>query len=369
LSEHEFHQIYLNTVSEITDKKYALDLYRFWYSLKIYTPPLLKLHDYLIPHNPDQTMREYLSRKLCNHHTIESFDPAITIDDSGVSYNPSVINYYGEIVFHDLPEFKKRLMEHGYGLIDENFPFSGREVVLAGGAVHKCLEKRIKLEDVQDYCDIDIYICSPDEKILKREKNKVVNYFQKKLGKDIYWIRKRPNVLTLLVPGYNRAIQISMFRNNIEKIISKFDFSHVQYLYDGHQILTTLPGIEYATHLVTIHSGNYDIYYPKRFYKAKQLNLCMLLPTADCLSLNIPREIKIDSWFPTYSDDLELVQQQIRSIYGVKRDYITKSKPCRIYCGKFPTEYRNDRLSIDHAIIGDDGASSLLDFSDSNGGT
>lgn len=352
----KYYQIYNRSIEGKSTKE-KLKLYKLWFhTYSIYTPPFLKLYDYLETHNPYSTI-EYLEDKK-NNCRIECFDPAFTMEDDGMTYNTEKIDYYGKKVFVDINEFRKRLQEFSYDLIGEDFPYKNN-VVLAGGTVHKCLELRIKLEDVPKYANIDIFICDPDIKVITKETKKIIKYLQDRhsnkeeinnlslnssdiptnTNKNIYWVRKNSNILRLYVPGYNRIIQLILFKNTIENIISKFDFSHVQYVYDGKNILTTLPGLEYANYLVSVHNGYYDIHFPKRYQKAKQMKLCIALPMAESMTLNLPKDINIESWYPNYTDDIETVRQQMKSMSNIKGHNVTENKPCRILYTKIPTDF------------------------------
>lgn len=385
----KYYKIYDKSVKDKSTKD-KLKLYKLWFhTYSIYTPPFLKLYDYLENHNPYSTI-EYLEEKKHNCR-IECFDPAFTMEEDGMTYNTEKIDYYGKKVFVDLPEFKKRLQEYSYDLIGDDFPYK-KNVVLCGGAVHKCLESRIKLEDTPKYANIDIFICDPDIKVLMKESKKVIKYFQdrhQKLineiyhessinndntsinnettndtnggtnsgnfddrNKNIYWIRKNSNILRLYIPGYNRIIQLVLFKNTIENIVCKFDFSHVQYVYDGQDILTTIMGLEYANYLVTIHNGYYDIHFPKRYQKAKQLKLCIALPMAESMTLNLPKDINIESWYPNYTDDINIIKQQMKCTSNIKSHYITENKPCRILYAKIPTDFSyNDQSNNEEEIM------------------
>lgn len=349
----QYYEMYERSI-EGQDSKTKLKIYQLWFhTYSIYTPPLLNLYDFLQVHNPYDTIA-FLKAKQ-NNHQIECFDPAFIIDEDGggMIYDTSKINYYGKKSFVDLETFRKRLTEYSYDLIGENFPFIPGQITLVGGAVHKCLESRIDLENISNYSNLDILICDPDIKIVTKNCKRVIKYFQDRFGPEIFWARENSNVLRLYIVGYNRSIQIMLFKNHLEDLISKFDFSHVQLVYDGEKILSTLAGIEYANYLVSVHNGYYDSKFPKRFYKAKELQLCIALPMGNTISLNIPKEIQIPSWYPTYTDDLQIVQQQLKSLYGIKSQYITQEKPCRILYSKIPEDFYNYRKS-DNLIVDDD---------------
>jgi hypothetical protein len=338
----EYYKIYKSSIEGKSSYE-TLKIYKLWFqTFSIYTPPFLNLYDHIKVHNPYTTI-EYLEGKKNTHH-IECFDPAFTMEDDGMTYNTDMINYYNKQVFVDIGTFKNRFEEYCYNLIDDTFPYEDH-VVVAAGAVHKCLESRIKMDKIPQYSNIDILISHPDIKIVTRDSKRVFKYLQDRHGDNIYWVRILPNVMRMYVPGYNRMIQIIMFKNTIENVVSKFDFSHVQYIYDGKTIKTTLPGLEYANYLVTTHDGYYDINFPKRFQKMRDLNLCIALPMADSMVINIPKSTGIQSWYPNYTDDLDLVQAQIKAISGVKAHYVTKGKPCRILYTKIPEEYSHNRFT------------------------
>jgi len=259
-------------------------------------------------------------------------------------------------IFVDIDSFRTKFKEYCYDLVGDDFSW-GDSVFLVGGTVHKCLESRIKVNDIPEYCDVDIFVCHQDVKVITREAKKIIKYFQTRLGENIYWLVRR-NILNLYVPGYNRSVQIIMFKNTIENLLHRFDFSHIQYVYNGQKILTTLAGLNYASLLISVHSGYYDVNFPKRYYKAKQLKLCLALPIDRVLYSTIPKVVSLDYWYPTYTDDLERIQQQLKTIYRINKKYITKSKPFKIYWYKIPTEFNTDRLinscnlSSDGDIIG-----------------
>lgn len=345
----KYYQIYQNSIQDIESNNPStkLKFYKLWFqTYSIYTPPFLKLYDYLQPHDPYSTIQFLESKK--NTHRIECFDPAYTVEEDGMTYETEKINYFGHKVFVELPEFRRRLREYSYDLLGDNFPYQSH-VVLAGGAVHKCLESRIDLNTLPKYSNLDIFICHPDLKVITKDTKKVIKYLQERHGEHIFWVRKNTNVLRLYVPGYNRVVQLIMFKNTIENIVSRFDFSHVQYVYDGSDILTTLSGIEYANNLVSVHNGYYDCSFGKRFQKAKQLSLCIALPMIESMTLNLPKNINIDSWCPNYTDTLDTVKHQMKSLSCIKSQYVTQSKPCRILYSKIPEEFSHGRLlALDH---------------------
>mgnify|MGYP003147065355 CR=1 FL=1 len=347
-----YYQIYKDSIKNLNNKQ-RLKIYKLWFhTYSIYTPPFLDLYDYLEPHNMYETIK-FLEEKK-NNHKIECFDPAFTVEDDGLTYNSDEINYEGKRVFNDLTTFKKRLQEFTYNLIDDDFPYKNN-VVLAGGGVHKCLESRIDLNKVPEYSNLDIFICHPDLKILTKDTKKVIKYFQDRHSEDnIFWVHKNTNVIRLYVSGYNRMIQLVLFKNTIENIVSKFDFSHVQYVYDGKTIKSTLPGLEYANYLVSVHDGYYDVHFPKRFQKAKDLKLCLALPMPDSMSIRIPNNITIDCWYPNYTDKVEHVKSQMRVISGVRQNKVSESKPIRIYYSKIPEEFSHSRFSFDNSPASDD---------------
>ena len=352
MNPERYYQIYNESIKN-KDSKVQLQIYKLWFqTYSIYTPPFLNLYDHISTHDPYATI-EYLESKK-NTHKIECYDPAFTVEDDGMTYNTDLIDYYDKQVFVDLELFKRRFQEYSYDLIElDKFPFNDH-VILAAGAVHKCLESRIDLANIKEYSNIDIFICHPDSKILTKDAKKCIKYLQDRHGENIFWVRKNTNVLRCYIPGFNRMIQLVIFKNTIENIVSKFDFSHVQFVYDGKTIKTTLPGLEYAKYLVSTHDGYYDIHFPKRFQKAKDMNLCIALPMADSMTLNIPRTITIHWWYPNYTDDLEMVKQQMIALSGVRGNYITKTKPCRILYSKIPEEFSHSRFSTEGSAVTDD---------------
>ena len=337
-----YYEIYKSSI-EGRSSHDTLKIYKLWFqTYSIYTPPFLNLYDHIKAHDPYMTI-EFLHGKENTHH-IECFDPAFTVEEDGMTYNTELINYCNKQVFVDFPTFKQRFQEYTYNLIGDDFPFEDH-VVITAGAVHKCLESRVKMDKIMAYSNIDIFICHPDIKVLTKDSKRVFKYLQDRHGDNIFWVRKNQHVMRLYIPGYNRMIQIVMFKNTIENIVNKFDFSHVQYVYDGKTIKTTLAGLEYANFLVSTHDGYYDIHFAKRFQKVKDLSLCLALPMADSMVLNIPRTTSIITWYPNYTDDLELVQAQIKAITGIRGHYVTKGKPCRVLYSKIPEEYSHNRFS------------------------
>ena len=351
MSKEEYYEVFWQSIKD-QDSMLKLKLYQLWFqTYEIYTPPFLDLYDFLEPHNPYSTINFLESKK--HNHRIECFDPAYVVEEDGMTYDTNRIEYFNKKVFVDLEKFRQRLQEFSYNLIDDTFPFS-EHIVLAGGSVHKCLESRIDLSKLPKYSNMNIYLCHPELKIIIRDFKKIIKYFQDKHDK-VYWVRKNINELRVYFPGYNRYIQISMYKNTLEEIIPKFDFSHNQFLYNGKKILATLSGVEYANYLVSVHNGYYDVYnFPKRFYKAKQLNLCMALPMAESLNIHLPKEIKIETWFPTYTDELDIVRQQMKSLYNIKNQHVTSGRPCRIFYTKIPTDFNFERHSFDQTPSEDD---------------
>jgi len=290
---------------------------------------------------------EYLKQLLKGKYTMQSYDPAIKVktteansSDIFVEYSSPMIDYYQKKVFVELDAFREKLEEYSYGLIDQSFKFFSDYVCLVGGAVHKCLETRIKMDDLDNYSDLDIFICHPEVKIINRECKKILKYFRERF-EDKLFFAVTGNKIKLLFPGYNRTIRLVLFRNKIDNIMSYFDFSHVQYLYNGKTILTTLEGIHYSKHLISIYTGEYDNYFPKKLYKAKKLNLCLVLPT-DQVNLNLPEVSKINVWYPTYSDSLDKVQKNMKNTFGVRKKCVTEGKPFRIHYSKLPSRFSQD---------------------------
>jgi hypothetical protein len=257
-----------------------------------------------------------------------------------IEYDTDKINYDSQNVLVDLKTFQDKLGEYSYGLLDKNFTFFSDHVCLVGGAVHKCLESRIKLEDCDDYSDLDIFICHPDVKVINRESKKIIKYFQDKFDQKLFFA-VTGNKIKFLFPGYNRTLRLVLFKNKIDNIMSYFDFSHVQFLYNGNTILTTLEGIHYGKHLISIYTGDYDHFFPKKEYKAKKLRLCLLLPNHE-INLNLPEVCKINVWYPLYTDSLDKAQKNMKSTFGIRKKCVTEGKPFRIHYSKLPSDFRDD---------------------------
>ena len=139
--------------------------------------------------------------------------------------------------------------------------------------------------------------------------------------------------------GFQRSIQLHFYKNTIENIIRKFDYSHLQFVYDGSTILCTYPAIEYANKLVSVHNGYYDNRFRNRFIRIKDLKLCALYPMGDGLNLNINNNITINSWHPTAVDEIQQVKREIQKAYRVDKRYITHQKPFRILYSRIPDEF------------------------------
>jgi hypothetical protein len=348
--------IYQRSVTNL-DPSTQLMMYEYWFNTHdVYTPPLLDLYTYLEPHNPNKTL-DYMNHTLVNY-LIESYDPAISVkpnedgESVNVTYHCEKISYVDQKMFVDIDSFKKKFRELCYDMVGDDFPWSDT-VLLVGGTVHKCLESRIQVEDIPEYCDVDIFIVHSDISVITKEAKRVIKYFENRLGSDIYWVVRR-NIINVYVPGYNRSIQIIMYLNKIENILHKFDFSHIQYAYNGKQMLTTLAGLKYASLLISVHSGYYDVTFPKRYYKAKQMKLCLALPIDKALYFTIPKIVKLEYFYPTYMDNLEMIQTQLKNIYKIPKKYITKGKPFKVFYSKIPTDFANDRLCSNcHSFVSD----------------
>lgn len=349
LTNEQFQVIYQRSIINL-DPKTQLQLYNKWFHTSyIYPPPLLDLYTYLEPHDPTQTAEFLASRS--HTHFIESFDPAIKIDKSARNENTSQVTiqydrqisalYNNKKIFVDIESFKQKFKELSYDLIGDDFPWSDI-VTLGGGTMHKCLESRVNVNDIPIYSDIDIFIAHSDPKIVSRETKKVIKYFQNRLNANIYWVVNK-HIMNLYVPGYNRSIQITMLRNNIANLLHKFDFSHIQYCYNGKNILTTLAGLEYASLLVSTHHGEYDDNFCFRYFKAKEMKICIALPNDRSLS-HIPKIEKINYWYPTQTDSADIIKFQLGLIYcsasgqPLDQKYITQTNPARIIYKKLPKE-------------------------------
>lgn len=342
INRDKYIDIYNNSIVN-RDNEYNLKLYERWFlTYNQYAPPLLDLYKYMKKYNPIDTTCLIIEYNNTRVHVFDNNDKSIILDEyADISCNEKLMNK-DKYNFVNMEQFKIKLKEATYNLIGDDFVWNDT-VVLMGGMVHKCLDIRVPVEKIQEYSDVDIFIINRDVNILTQEVKRVIKYFQLRLGENIYWVVRR-NIINLYVAGYNRAIQLLLYKNSPEEIIHKFDFSHTQYLYNGQQILATFKAIQFANTLITVHNGKYDNYLPKRFFKTKELELCMILPQNNVL-FNMPRIVSIEYWFPTFSDTFEHVQQQLKNIYHVDKKYITKYKPCKVYYSKIPVEFNNDRLS------------------------
>lgn len=313
----EYFAIFLNTIENMS-KCDKLNVYNIMYiESDMYTEPLLNLIEY---HEPNTKFIE--------------FDKFIKDNDKLYYFeNTNMKNTAMDII--DMNKFKNKIIENSYNLIGDDFIWNNT-VVLAGGMVHKCMAN---IENIPEYSDFDIFIVNNDINILTNEIKRVIKYFQNRFGDNTYWVVRR-HVINIYVVGYNRSIQLMIYQNDdIANIISKFDFTHTQFVYNGKNILTTYGGLNFANTGITIHDDCYELTYPKRLYKAKELKLCIALTINKVLNTPIAKVSTLDYWFPTYSDDNERIIQQLKYIYHIDKKYISKAKPIKIYYSKMPREF------------------------------
>ena len=70
---------------------------------------------------------------------------------------------------------------------------------------------------------------------------------------------------------------------------------------------------------------------------------------AESMTLNLPKDINIESWYPNYTDNIEIMRQQMKCMSNIKNHYVTENKPCRILYAKIPTDFSyNDHTNINN---------------------
>lgn len=339
IDKEEYYQIYRRSVEGLLDKEQILDIYRLWFKTYwIYAPLFLVLEDFVQEHQPLDTQKYILTKD--QNHEFECFDPAFVMEDDGITYDPEP--YFDRKMIYPMEEFRERLDEYTYGLLSGagGFPFRPEVTVLAGGAVHKCLDRRVDLsgDQIKEYSNIDIFICHLDPKELAKEFKEVVKYFRKIHQDKIIFVHKQTNVVRLYFPGFSRSVQIVLFRNDLANIVSRFDWSHLQYVYDGVTVWSSLDGIEYFNCLFSCHSGRYDVHFGKRFQKAKDLKLCLVMPRSKSVKFRLKdHQVEIDSWYPSYDDHLALIKRHIWMTYRIPERYVTQGKPRRMNYQKIPS--------------------------------
>lgn len=188
----------------------------------------------------------------------------IKIIESG--FNPRNRYVKGDNVrTKNLETFKKNLENFSYGLINDNFfenisnYLVNSKLYIGGGSILACiLDKPIGNEQ----SDIDFWLCGnkPPYDDLKT----FMQYISTKFKVPVY-ISINHSVITLVIPGYKRNIQI-LFSNgaNMEQIVSSFDLPYIKCFYDGNKVYSD---IEFIYSLITQSSELYTVVSHKRMYK------------------------------------------------------------------------------------------------------
>lgn len=330
---------------DVSASELELFIHKMWWAFTTRPSPLLELHKFLVPFSPHSSVKYMTDVFDQESHNLLCFDPAYVTDENSISFDKKKAEYTGKVVFVEIDMFKKRLEEFSYQLIDNGFPFKAGEIVLFGGAVHKCLESRISLEKMPKYSNLDILICHPNVNELTKNIKRVMKYFKDRFGEDIYWVKRSQKEMLMFFSGYNRSVSLWCCKNTLESVINSVDFSHLQYCYDGSKVWSTHSGIEYAQTLVSLYLSVDSRRSRERIQKCRDLELMVISPFLG-LRQSYPREMTIGSWYPLYKENLTHVHAEIHTNYGVRHRSVFVGKPPRIMFSKIPEHLVDPQMMI-----------------------
>mgnify|MGYP001560641653 CR=1 FL=1 len=156
--------------------------------------------------------------------------------------------FNGKLFFNKLSNY-----ELGKPIISSNFKqnfytytqnafdgFNWSNVIIAGGLVNKIINPNFEenlVKGFYDNSDIDMYLYG-HTKTKKKKLEYILNFLNDKLG--AYYLINFPNVITLIFPNYHCDIQIIIgnYKSPLQ-IVSDFDLSHLQMIYNGHSVKGT----------------------------------------------------------------------------------------------------------------------------------
>ena len=118
--------------------------------------------------------------------------------------------------------------------------FNWSNVIIAGGLVNKIINPNFEdnlVKGFYDNSDIDMYLYG-HTKTKKKKLEYILNFLNDKLG--TYYMINFSNVITLIFPNYHCDIQIIIgnYKSPLQ-IVSDFDLSHLQMLYNGNSVKGT----------------------------------------------------------------------------------------------------------------------------------
>ena len=133
--------------------------------------------------------------------------------------------------------FKQNFNTYTQSLFDG---FNWSNVIIAGGLVNKIINPDFEdnlVKGFYDNSDIDMYLYG-HTKTKKRKLEYILNFLNDKLG--TYYLINFSNVITLIFPDYHCDIQIIIgnYKSPLQ-IVSDFDLSHLQMLYNGNSVKGT----------------------------------------------------------------------------------------------------------------------------------
>lgn len=200
---------------------------------------------------------------LIDIHKIEDHFTYCEPDTQKYYVNPLINFDIGDKTIHNKNNAIKRIYELSKGIIGKDFPFSN--CIIAGGYANKCL---IKHEYHQQYNDIDIFLYG---KITKKKNAFItlLRYFSKRFKNRIFYCINK-SALTLCIEDIDINLQI-IYNNAKNKIdvISEFDLTYCQVLFDGKEFLAMYNYIDTAKSFMTTNSDRIVYVNTHRAQKAK----------------------------------------------------------------------------------------------------
>ena len=156
--------------------------------------------------------------------------------------------FKGRLCFDKTPNYEvgKPIISSNYKQNFNNYTqnifdgFNWSNVIIAGGLVNKMINPNFEdnlVKGFYDNSDIDMYLYG-HTKTKKKKLEYILNFLNDKLG--TYYLINFSNVITLIFPNYHCDIQIIIgnYKSPLQ-IVSDFDLSHLQMLYNGNSVKGT----------------------------------------------------------------------------------------------------------------------------------
>ena len=237
-----------------------------WQYIKYYTQelistnPLLNVHEYIEYTKYDDSDNYLMDPLLMNNNEIFETQSERILSNNEIKYTKS------QETIKEKPIFVNQFNNHTKNIF-QNFDWNN--VIVAGGLVAKIIQNWRNLYDIPEDSDIDLYIYGTQREI-HQTLIRVLTHFEK--YQAFFFIKN--SLINIFIKDCP-PIQIILQKvEDPSYIISQFDYSHVQILYNGTDILSTVEFLATSKYQITLLSIR--VFKPSRLIKAKSYNYKLL---------------------------------------------------------------------------------------------